>query len=251
MDPLSNHGIGDRPGTTTQQNDVTPAVVSLLTADDLYLFNEGSHFHLYDKLGAHPTTVDGVEGTYFAVWAPAAELVSVFGTFNHWDPSRHPLRPCQSSGIWEGFISGVGIGALYKFHIRSRHHGAELIKTDPFARLNEIPPKSASVVWSLDYAWQDESWMGSRARHNGLNAPISIYEVHLGSWMRVPSEGNRSLSYREAAPKLIEYVQRLGFTHVEFLPSWTTHFLVPGGIRRQATLRLPATTVRRRTLCIS
>ncbi|MBI4003118.1 MAG: 1,4-alpha-glucan branching enzyme, partial [Nitrospira defluvii] len=123
MDPLLNHGPGERLDTTSQQDGLAPSNVSLLTADDLYLFNEGSHFHLYDKLGAHPTTVQGVEGTYFAVWAPAAEQVSVFGTFNHWDASRHPLRPCQSSGIWEGFIPGVGIGALYKFHIRSRHHG--------------------------------------------------------------------------------------------------------------------------------
>lgn len=213
---------------------------SLLTADDLYLFNEGSHFHLYDKLGAHPATLQGVEGTHFAVWAPEAEQVSVFGTFNHWDPARHPLHPCQFSGIWEGFVPGVGVGALYKFHIRSRHHGAVLIKTDPFARLNEIPPKSASVVWNLDYTWQDSNWMHTRARHNALDAPISIYEVHLGSWMRVPGEGNRSLSYREAAPKLIEYVQRLGFTHVEFLPlmdhpffgSWgyqTTGYFAPSG----------------------
>jgi 1,4-alpha-glucan branching enzyme len=124
----------------------------------------------------------------------------------------------QSSGIWEGFIPGAGIGELYKFHIRSRHHGAELIKTDPFARLNEIPPKSASVIWTLDYTWQDDGWMRNRSRHNALDAPISIYEVHLGSWMRVPGDGNRSLSYREAAPKLIDYITRLGFTHVEFLP---------------------------------
>ena len=240
MDPLLNHRPGEHPDPASQPNELMPSNVSLITADDLYLFNEGSHFHLYDKLGAHATTVQGVEGTYFAVWAPEAEQVSVFGTFNQWDASRHPLRPCQSSGIWEGFIPGVGVGALYKFHIRSRHYGAELIKTDPFARLNEIPPKFASVVWSLDYTWRDHAWIQSRARHNALDAPISIYEVHLGSWMRVPGEGNRSLSYREAAPKLIEYVKRLGFTHVEFLPlmdhpffgSWgyqTTGYFAPSG----------------------
>ena len=125
MDPLLNHGPDERLDSASQEAGLTPSDVSLLTADDLYLFNEGSHFHLYDKLGAHPTTVQGIEGTYFAVWAPAAEHVSVFGTFNHWDPSRHPLRPSQSSGIWEGFVPGVETGALYKFHIRSRHHGAE------------------------------------------------------------------------------------------------------------------------------
>ena len=157
---------------------------SLLTADDLYLFNEGSHFHLYDKLGAHPATLQGVEGTHFAVWAPEAEQVSVFGTFNHWDPARHPLHPCQFSGIWEGFVPGVGVGALYKFHIRSRHHGAVLIKTDPFARLNEIPPKSASVVWNLDYTWQDSNWMHTRARHNALDAPISIDQREHNEFMK-------------------------------------------------------------------
>ena len=171
MDPLLNHRPGEHPDPASQPNELMPSNVSLITADDLYLFNEGSHFHLYDKLGAHATTVQGVEGTYFAVWAPEAEQVSVFGTFNQWDASRHPLRPCQSSGIWEGFIPGVGVGALYKFHIRSRHYGAELIKTDPFARLNEIPPKFASVVWSLDYTWQDMAWIQSRARHNALDAP--------------------------------------------------------------------------------
>lgn len=191
---------------------------SLLTADDLHLFNEGTHFHLYHKLGAHPTRFQGVEGTYFAVWAPEAEQVSVFGSFNHWDPTRHPLHPRQSSGIWEGFIPSAGVGTLYKFHIRSRHGGSELIKTDPFAHLNEIPPKTASIVWDLNYTWSDQAWMQARARHNALDAPISIYEVHLGSWMRVAGEGNRSLSYREMAPKLIEYVRQLGFTHVEFLP---------------------------------
>ncbi|MBX3235503.1 MAG: 1,4-alpha-glucan branching protein GlgB [Nitrospiraceae bacterium] len=213
---------------------------SLLTLDDLYLFNEGSHFHLYDKLGAHLITVNGVEGTYFAVWAPEAESVSVFGTFNHWDPNRHPLRPCGDSGIWEGFVPSVGKGTLYKFHIRSRHGGVQTIKADPFSRFNETPPKTASIVWDLQYAWGDQAWMQSRARRNALDSPISIYELHLGSWMRVPGEGHRSLSYREVAPKLIEYVMRLGFTHVEFLPlmdhpffgSWgyqTTGYFAPSG----------------------
>ena len=240
MDHFRHHQAGQPLGSISSLHETSRQDSSLLSSDDLYLFNEGTHFHLYDKLGAHPTSFGGVEGTYFAVWAPEAEQVSVFGTFNHWDPTRHPLRPRQSSGIWEGFVPGVGRGTLYKFHIRSRNHGAVLIKTDPFARLNEVPPKSASIVWDLNYTWHDHDWMQSRARHNALNAPISIYEVHLGSWMRVPGDGNRSLSYREAAPKLIEYVQQLGFTHVEFLPlmdhpffgSWgyqTTGYFAPSG----------------------
>ena len=240
MDHFRHHQAGQPLGSISSLHETSRQDSSLLSSDDLYLFNEGTHFHLYDKLGAHPTSFGGVEGTYFAVWAPEAEQVSVFGTFNHWDPTRHPLRPCQSSGIWEGFVPGVGCGTLYKFHIRSRNHGAVLIKTDPFARLNEVPPKSASIVWDLNYTWHDHDWMQSRAQHNALNAPISIYEVHLGSWMRVPGDGNRSLSYREAAPKLIDYVQRLGFTHVEFLPlmdhpffgSWgyqTTGYFAPSG----------------------
>ena len=140
VDPFINHRPSEHLDAVSPARDLKPQSGSLLSADDLYLFNEGSHFHLYDKLGAHPTTFQGVEGTYFAVWAPEAEQVSVFGTFNHWDPTRHSLHPCQSSGIWEGFVPGVGIGTLYKFHIRSRYHGSVLIKTDPFARLNEIPP---------------------------------------------------------------------------------------------------------------
>ena len=240
MDPLLHDRPVGPPGRVSPDQRQDLSRFSLLTSDDLYLFNEGSHFHLYDKLGAHPMTVNGVEGTYFAVWAPEAEQVSVFGTFNHWDPDRHPLHPCQSSGIWEGFVPGVGRSTLYKFYIRSRHGGIHAIKTDPFSRFNEIPPKSASIVWDLDYTWHDQAWMQSRARRNALDAPITIYEVHLGSWMRVPGEGNRSLSYRELAPKLIEYVQQLGFTHVEFLPlmdhpffgSWgyqTTGYFAPSG----------------------
>ncbi len=213
---------------------------SLLTEDDVYLFNEGTHFHLYEKLGSHVISDRDVQGTCFAVWAPEAESVSVIGEFNGWDKSRHPLQPRNSSGIWEGFIPGLGKGTLYKYHIRSRHLGYTVDKTDPFSLFNEIPPKTASIVWDLDYNWNDQAWMSQRAGWNALDAPISIYEVHFGSWMRVPEEGNRSLSYREAASKLVEYVQRLGFTHVEFLPlmdhpffgSWgyqTTGYFAPSG----------------------
>jgi 1,4-alpha-glucan branching enzyme len=192
--------------------------VTLLTEDDLYLFNEGNHSHLYEKLGAHVVTRGGTRGTYFAVWAPDAEMVYVMGDFNGWNKSSHALRSRAVSGIWEGFISGVEKGAKYKFHVCSRYQGYTADKTDPFALHGETPPLTASIVWDLDYLWNDEAWMRERSRQNNLQAPMSIYEVHIGSWMRIPQEENRSLSYREIAPRLAEYVARLGFTHVEFLP---------------------------------
>src|SRR5713226_9604798 len=192
--------------------------VSLLTDHDIYLFNEGTHYRLFDKLGAHLLTRDGVQGSYFAVWAPNAEQVAVMGDFNGWDKSRHLLRPRGSSGIWHGFIPGLDKGAAYKFHIVSRYHGYHVDKADPFAFASEVPPRTASIVNNLDYAWADQSWMSERQRHNALTAPITIYEVHLGSWMRVPEEGGRFLNYRELAPKLAGHVKKLGFTHVELLP---------------------------------
>ena len=213
---------------------------TLLSKDDLYLFNEGTHFHLYDKFGAHPVQYEGTAGTYFAVWAPNAEQVSVVGNFNNWKKGRHALTPVRKSGVWEGYFPGVGKGALYKFHIRSRIGDYEVEKTDPFAIFNEIPPKTASIVWDLDYAWRDTEWMNTRSRQNGLNAPISIYEMHVGSWKRVPEEKYRSLSYRELAATLPAYLEQMGFTHVEFLPvmdhpffgSWgyqTTGYFAPTG----------------------
>ncbi len=192
--------------------------VSLLTDDDLHLFNEGTHYRLYHKLGAHGLTQDGVEGTFFAVWAPNAEYVSVIGDFNNWDKRAHPLRPRGDSGIWEGFLPPVHKGANYKYHIASRFHGYKVDKADPFAFYSEVPPRTASRVWDLEYEWRDQAWYEARRRRNALDAPFSIYEVHLGSWMRVPGEGNRFLTYRELAPKLAEYVERMGFTHVEFMP---------------------------------
>jgi 1,4-alpha-glucan branching enzyme len=190
----------------------------MLSNDDLFLFNEGSHYRLYEKLGAHPLTVDGVEGTYFAVWAPNAKHVSVMGDFNSWDKSSHFLHPKDQSGIWEVFIPGVAKGAIYKYYIVSHHRSYSVGKADPFAFYNETPPRTASIVWDLDYSWADQAWMEKRRTHNALDAPISIYEVHLGSWQRVSEEGNRYLSYRELAPRLAEYLKQLGFTHVEFLP---------------------------------
>jgi len=193
--------------------------VSLLTDHDIYLFKEGSHFKLYNKLGSHILTVEGIEGTYFAVWAPNAEGVSVVGDFNQWDPTSHPLQVRgDASGIWEGFIPGIVQGTMYKYHIRSRYNNYRVNKGDPFAFHWEIPPKTASSTWDLSYEWADKEWMENRHTSNALQAPFIIYEVHLGSWRRVPEEGNRFLTYREMASYLPDYVKELGFTHVEFLP---------------------------------
>jgi len=192
--------------------------MSLLTDNDLYLFNEGSHFRLYDKLGARVVTHAGTSGTYFAVWAPNAEQVSVIGDFNGWDKRRHRLSPKGQSGIWEGFFPGVGKGTLFKYHIVSRLNGYRVDKADPFSIFNETPPKTASIVWDLDYHWGDHEWMASRRQHNALDKPMATYEMHVGSWRRVLAEGNRSLSYRELATQLADYLQQMGYTHVEFLP---------------------------------
>jgi len=197
---------------------LTAATPQLLTENDLYLFNEGSHYRIYDKMGTHPATHDGQAGAIFSVWAPNARSVSVVGSFNGWDPKTHKLVPRGSSGIWEGFAPGASHGALYKFHIESRQHGYRVDKADPVGLLHEKPPRTASVVWDLNYEWNDHEWMQKRAERNSLRAPQSIYEVHLGSWMRVPEDHNRPLTYRETAPRLAEYVGQLGFTHVEFLP---------------------------------
>jgi 1,4-alpha-glucan branching enzyme len=186
---------------------------SLLSDDDLHLFNEGSHLRLYDHLGAH--SLEG--GTAFAVWAPNAQAVHVMGDWNGWDKAAHALLPRGNSGIWEGFVEGVGPGAHYKFHIEGRN-GRRVDKADPFAFSAEVPPRTASVVADLTYRWGDSRWMKERAAHDALRSPISVYEVHLGSWRRVPGEGNRPMNYRELAAPLIEYVKWLGFSHVEFMP---------------------------------
>jgi 1,4-alpha-glucan branching enzyme len=191
---------------------------SILGDQDLYLFNEGSHLRLWEKLGAHPGESAGERGVHFAVWAPDAELVSVIGDFNGWSPDSHPLQRRGGSGIWEGFVPGVAPGACYKYRVRSRHAGYRADKTDPFAFRTEVPPRTGSIVWQLDYAWTDDDWMRERAGRATLEAPMAVYEVHLGSWRRVPEEGNRSLGYRELAARLPDYVADMGFTHVELLP---------------------------------
>jgi 1,4-alpha-glucan branching enzyme len=192
----------------------------MLTEHDIYLFREGTHVRAYEKMGAHPVTApDGTRGTQFAVWAPNAAAVSVVGDFNGWSPNRHPLEPrADSSGIWSGFVRDVRPGALYKYHIVSRNAGYSVGKADPFAFFCEPPPRTASVVWDLSYEWGDAAWMERRAAANAIDAPWSIYEMHLGSWRRVPEEHNRSLTYRELAHAVGDYVTQMGFTHVELLP---------------------------------
>src|SRR5687768_1495619 len=194
----------------------------LLQPDDLYLFNEGSHTRLWQKLGAHPSEVDGVTGVFFAVWAPNAERVSVIGDFNAWKNHAHPLQQVGASGIWAGFVPGVNKGAHYKYHIASRFHGYNADKTDPFAFHREQPPHTASIAWDLDYEWNDGAWMAMRERANSLEAPMSVYEVHLGSWRRAAAGDAASrapfLTYRQLAETLPDYVAEMGFTHVEFLP---------------------------------
>jgi 1,4-alpha-glucan branching enzyme len=189
---------------------------SLLTPYDLHLFNEGTHSHLHEKLGAHIS--HDPEGTHFAVWAPNADSVTVIGNFNGWDKTATPLNPREQSGIWEGFVPGVGHGELYKYHVRSRVTRAGADKADPFAAFAEPPPRQASIVWDLAYQWGDSAWMSERVQANGRQAPWAVYELHLGSWMRVPEERNRWLTYRELGPRLAEYAHRMGFTHVELMP---------------------------------
>jgi 1,4-alpha-glucan branching enzyme len=201
------------PGETVRHD------ISFFTDHDIYLFKEGNHFKLFDKLGSHALTIEGKEGTYFALWAPNAEKVTVIGNFNGWNKESHQLMPrWDKSGIWEGFIPGIKKGDIYKYHIISRHNNYTVDKGDPYALHWERAPRTASVVWDLEYTWNDSDWMANRHKFNALNAPLSIYEVHLGSWRRVPEEGKRYLNYRELAHYLAEYVKDMGFTHIELLP---------------------------------
>jgi 1,4-alpha-glucan branching enzyme len=184
-----------------------------LTGHDLYLFREGTHTRLHEKLGAHLHEA----GASFAVWAPNAASVAVVGDFNDWDPRRHPMQGSES-GVWSVDVPAVRQGAVYKYHIVSRHGNFRVDKADPYAFRCELAPRTASVAWNLDYAWNDADWMRERKRHNALEAPWSVYEVHIGSWRRDPNAPGRLLSYAEVAPLLAEYCKRMGFTHVELMP---------------------------------
>ncbi|MDB4297504.1 1,4-alpha-glucan branching protein GlgB [Flavobacteriaceae bacterium] len=192
---------------------------SLFSEFDIYLFKSGKHYRLYEKFGAHPATVDGVEGMYFSVWAPSANRVSVIGDFNFWNGNEHVLNVrWDESGIWEGFVPGVKTGETYKYKIHSNNSGIVTEKCDPYGYHTEHPPKTASVTYDIEgYKWQDKDWMSYRKDKNGLDKPYSVYEVHMESWMKT-DDGTRSLSYWEASEKLVQYVKEMNFTHVEFMP---------------------------------
>lgn len=204
--------------------DIVPSVTievgaaprTLLSDWDYHLFNEGSHHRLWEKLGAHLLEQDGVAGVMFGVWAPTAQAVSVIGDFNDWDRSANPLTSRGANGLWEGFVPNVSKGTKYKFFIHSKLNDYKVDKTDPFAFHRQTPPDTASIVWDLQYEWNDSAWMSSRKERNSFTAPISIYEVHLGSWRR--GEDGNFLSYREIAPLLAAYVHKMNFTHVELMP---------------------------------
>ncbi len=191
---------------------------SLFTDFDINLFKSGKHYKLYEKFGSHITTLNDVEGTYFAVWAPSAKQVSVIGDFNFWSEGEHKLNVrWDESGIWEGFIPNIGKGSNYKYKIESNNNGIKTEKADPYGRRFEHNPKTASIVWEDDYSWKDTKWMKSRKKKNDLDAPFSVYEVHLGSWKKQIEE-NRFLSYVELAEELVNYVKEMNFTHVELMP---------------------------------
>ncbi len=214
--PVKKAKTPTAPDESTTLNPVES--VSRFSEFDIFLFKEGKHFKLYDKLGSHVMEYKGVVGTYFAVWAPNAHSVSVMGNFNGWNREGHPLMPrWDGSGIWEGWIPNIGRGEVYKYFIRSTN-GQHLEKSDPFAFWCEIGPKTASIVWDTWYEWSDTQWMEDRKEKNKLNAPISVYEMHLASWRRDPSEPERILTYHEIADALIPYLKEMGFTHVEFMP---------------------------------
>ncbi len=208
----------DRTGRLSERHDPY-SFPPLLTDFELHLFGEGTFYRAYHTLGAHLRTVDGIAGVHFVVWAPNAGRVSVVGDFNEWDGRCHPMTSRGSTGLWELFIPDVSDGALYKYEIRPRERDTILLKADPYACASELRPQTASVVHDgSHYVWCDWSWMEERRRRDPLTAPLAIYEVHLGSWMRVPEEGNRWLTYRELTDKLIPYVKEMGFTHVELMP---------------------------------
>jgi 1,4-alpha-glucan branching enzyme len=191
---------------------------SLFSDLDIYLFKQGKHFKLYEKLGSHICENNGIQGTYFAVWAPNGAAVSVIGDFNGWNPENGKMNPrLDGSGIWETFIPGVGHGSLYKYMIRNSQSGYVLEKFDPFAFFSELPPKRASIVWDLSYTWKDKSW-ATRKKRGSLQQPWSVYELHAGSWKKSGDAEDAYISYRDMADELVNYVKEMGFTHVEFMP---------------------------------
>ena len=191
----------------------------MITDHDIYLFKQGRHYRLYEKLGAHCMTHNGQQGTWFSVWAPNSRSAHVIGTFNDWDPEASPLTARQDgSGIWEGFVPGAEVGQEYKFRLEQGNGGGIAEKGDPFAVYWERAPRTASRIWDLEYSWQDAAWMDTRRDKNGLQSPMSIYEVHLGSWKRSPDDPDNYLDYRAMAHLLVEHVKTMGFTHVEIMP---------------------------------
>jgi 1,4-alpha-glucan branching enzyme len=205
-------------GSATWTVDSPYRFMPTLGDQDLHYLGEGKHYNLYDKMGAHPRQIDGIPGVSFAVWAPNAKRVSLIGDFNNWDGRVYPMRSMGTSGIWELFVPGLEQGGLYKYEIQT--NADELrIKTDPFAFSMELRPGSASVLWNLDnYSWCDDQWMNNRKEFNHFSSPMTVYEAHLGSWLRIPGEGNRWASYREAAEPLVAHMKKYGFTHVELMP---------------------------------
>ena len=207
------------PGGQTAEIDDPYRYGRVITEYDLYLFAQGRHTRIYEKLGSHLMRIGDADGVHFAVWAPNADRVSVVGDFNRWDGRVHPMRRLGASGVWEIFIPGLAEGERYKYEVRSTRHGELLLKTDPYGFRFELPPMTASIVARGAYEWQDAQWFVDRAGRNAwLTGPAAIYEVHLGSWMRVPDDHNRWLSYRELADRLVPYVLEMGYTHVELLP---------------------------------
>ena len=193
--------------------------LKILSDFDLHLLAEGTHYRSYEKLGAHPANIHGEQGVAFCVWAPNAAAVSVIGEFNSWNPGRTPMEVHPAVGIWECFVPGIGTGTSYKYYIKSRYQDYCVDKTDPFGFAAEIRPRTASLVWDLSqYQWNDQAWIESRTTKLLHKSALSIYEVHLGSWMRVPEENDRWLTYREMARLLTDYVSHMGFTHVELMP---------------------------------
>ncbi len=207
------------PLSTAHAGAVATAIASeRITTEDLHLFSEGTHYRLFDIMGAHVETRGGIEGCYFAVWAPNASRVSVTGDFNGWNKQSDLLAPLGSAGIWAGFVAGASDGARYKYHVQSSYGEYAADKSDPFAFRGELAPQTDSLVCQLDYSWNDQEWIGQRPALNAAESPLRIYELHLGSWKSVPEEDNRQLTYCELAAALPEYLRDLGFTHVEFMP---------------------------------